>query len=87
MNIEELEKTITKAVKNISNVMSNFMNTVKNIIVTFKPFFEKYGYDIKYLNKVIHMARYSKKKRVRNKYKNMIKTTLDIDILNKILED
>lgn len=86
MDIESLEKAISTIIKKTTNIMSNFMNTVKNVINTFKPFFEEYGYDIKYLNKVIHMAKHAKKKRVRNKYRNMIKRTLGEEKLNRILE-
>lgn len=84
---EKFEKNISILVKTISNKLSNFMSTVKNTIIVFKPFFEEYGYDMKYLNKVIYIAKYSKKKRVRNKYKNMLRRTLGEEKLNKLLED
>lgn len=90
MEEEILEKVIENfrmVIKKVNNLLSDIMGKIRKVYDEFKPFFDKYGYDINYLNKVVYMANHAKKKRVRNKYKNMIKRTLGEDKLNKLLED
>lgn len=85
-NKEILEENIKILSNRIHESILKIRDIFKDILVTYRPFFIKYGYDIKYLNKVIYLSKYAKKKRVRNKYRNMIKSTLGEDNLNKILE-
>lgn len=83
-NVIEKAKIITEK---INESLSKIIDMTRKVFEEFKPFFKEYGYDIDYLNKVAYMAKHAKKKRVRNKYRNMIKRTLGEEKLHRILED
>lgn len=85
--INDFEVKVRIIIDKVNDYFEDLSKVVRKIAQDYKPFFEKYGYDIKYMNTIIYKAKYAKKKRVRNKYRNMLKNTLGQEFVNNLIKN